>query len=143
MAATTDCIFCRIVAGAIPANTVLDTAHALAFMDIAPLAEGHTLLIPKRHRTTLADMSSDELSLISRELPRLGEAILSATGAHGYNVLQNNGEVAGQVVQHVHFHIIPRHADDGLGYRWNTKSYAEDRAQALQKSIRNALAKRG
>lgn len=139
MSVTQDCIFCKIAAGDIPATIVLDTAGSLAFLDIAPLAEGHTLLIPKRHYATLECMSPEELGVILHELPRLARAILSVTGAQGFNVLQNNGGAAGQVVEHVHFHIIPRVADDGLGYRWNAGSYAQGRAETLQKSILSAL----
>lgn len=139
MGAAPDCVFCKIVAGTIPAMTVLDTSHALAFLDIAPLADGHTLLIPKRHYETIGEMSPEELAPVLHDLPRLATAVLSATGAEGYNVLQNNGSVSGQAVPHVHFHIIPRVADDGLGYRWKPKSYATGRAETLHKSIQSAM----
>ena len=139
MAAKTDCVFCKIATGDIPAVIVLQTPGAVAFLDIAPLAEGHTLLIPKHHYTTIADMPPEDLAHVLHELPRLAQAVISATGAQGFNLLQNNGRAAGQVVEHVHFHIIPRVPADGLGYRWNAGSYARGRAEALQKTIQSAL----
>ncbi len=139
MSASADCVFCRIVAGEIPALTILDTDHAYAFLDIAPLAEGHTLLIPKEHVESLELMSGEAVARMLAELPRLAHAVAAATVADGYNILQNNGRVAGQAVNHVHFHIIPRRSGDGLGYRWNAGKYAEGRAEELQGEIRKAL----
>jgi len=133
------CVFCGIVNRTVPAAIVLDTQHAFAFLDVAPLAPGHTLLIPKNHVETLKDMGANECQHLVAELPKLAGAILAATGARAYNVLQNNGPDAGQVVGHVHFHIIPRTAGDGLGFRWNTTSYAEGQADVLQRDIRRLL----
>ena len=134
-----DCIFCKIVVGDIPAIKVLETPHALAFLDVAPLADGHTLLIPKRHYATLPQMPANELALVLQPLPALAESILSVVGAEAFNVLQNNGRAAGQAVDHVHFHIIPRVADDGLGYRWNAGAYPQERAEELGRKIKAAL----
>lgn len=139
MTTSSDCVFCKIVSGDIPALAILDTEHAYAFLDIAPLAEGHALLIPKDHIESLEQMPPEGLARLMRELPRLARAVASATAAEGYNVLQNNGRVAGQVVNHVHFHIIPRRSGDGLGYRWNAGVYPEGRAETLQARIREAL----
>ncbi len=135
-----DCVFCRIVAGAIPAARVFENDHVLAFLDIGPLAEGHLLVIPREHYTRLEQMPPDLLACLARCLPDLARAVLAVTGAPGYNLLQNNGRAAGQVVGHVHFHIIPRNEGDGLGYRWNASSYPPGRAGELQRRIRDALA---
>lgn len=140
MAANDDCIFCKIIAGRLPANVVLDTDDALAFLDIAPLADGHTLLIPKHHFSDLVEMSAESVQRLLGHLPKLAHAVQSATGAAGFNVLQANGAVAGQVVNHLHFHIIPRDADDGLGFRWNSKSYGEGAAESLRQRIQTGLA---
>ncbi len=133
------CPFCKIVAGEIPATVVFETASALAFLDIGPLASGHTLLIPKFHIERISDMSAEAAAELTGCLPRLARAIQSTSGADGLNVLLNSGRVAGQVVDHVHFHLIPRGPDDGLGYRWNTGAYSEGEAAALQKRIRKLL----
>ena len=130
-----DCVFCKIIAGDIPCHRVFENDHLLAFLDIAPLARGHTVVIPKAHAERLDQLDPEVVAEIGRRLGRIGRRVVSATAADGYNVLQNNGSVAGQVVPHVHFHIIPRRSDDGLGYRWNAKSAAQDELAALAARI--------
>src|SRR5437867_557134 len=102
------CIFCKIIAGEIPATKVLETPVAVGFLDISPVAPGHTLLITKDHFPTLADTPPEVVGGLAAELPRLARAVLAATGGSGINLVQNNGRAAGQVVDHVHFHLIPR-----------------------------------
>ncbi len=106
----TDCIFCRIVAGEIPSATVLETAGALAFLDIRPIARGHTLVIPRSHVDTLIGASDAVLGATIAAVRRVAAALL-ATGADGVNVLQSSFEAAGQEVFHLHFHVIPRWSD--------------------------------
>ena len=106
------CIFCKIIAGEIPSNKVYEDESVLAFLDIAPLSEGHTLLIPKEHVSRLHELSPATCCSLAAKLPALGHAVSKAVDAEGYNVLNNNGPAAGQLVEHVHFHIIPRRADD-------------------------------
>ncbi len=108
-----DCIFCKIVAGDIPAARVYEDGEVLAFLDINPLGRGHTLLIPKTHFARLEDCPADVLAAIVRRIPVLAAAILLSVGASAYNILCNNGRAAGQLVEHVHFHIIPRFPGDG------------------------------
>ena len=134
-----DCVFCKIVAGQIPSLGVVDTPHARAFLDIGPLAESHLLVIPKHHYARLDEMPEQEVSELAKLLPRLSRAVRTVSGADGYNILQNNGQVAGQVVQHVHFHIIPRVAGDELGYRWLPQEYSPGRAEQVQNQILQAL----
>ena len=134
-----DCIFCRIVAGAIPARKVLETGDCIAFLDVAPLAPGHTLLVPTTHYPSLDAMPADAAAAFMRHLPALGKAIVDATAAEGFNVLLNNGSAAGQVVMHVHSHIIPRRRGDGLGYRWEPGRLADAEADALRGRIEMAL----
>jgi len=131
-----DCIFCKIVAGQIPALKILENDRVLSFLDIGPLADGHTLVIPKKHYQHLDEMAEADVVAIARVLPKIASAVVAATGVDGYNILQNNGRVAGQLVEHVHFHIIPRVAEDGLGYRWNAKKYpAGKEKEVLQKIL--------
>lgn len=139
MTDTTDCVFCRIVSGEIPCARLLDDPLCMAFLDVAPIAEGHALLIPKVHYDRLPDVPPDTLAALVAHLPRIAQALLRVTGAHGFNVLQNNGEAAGQVVPHVHFHIIPRTPDDSLGFRWPAGSYPQGRADSLRREIAAAL----
>lgn len=111
-------LFDKILAGEIPSHKVYEDEHVLAFLDIGPLSEGHTLLIPKERKAHLHQLSDDSAAALGRALPRLCRAILRATGATDYNVLQNNGSAAHQVVMHVHFHIIPKFGNEGLGIIW-------------------------
>ncbi len=134
-----DCIFCKIVAGQIPSMSVLETKSVLAFMDIGPLAEAHLLVIPKRHYARLDEMPEQAVRDLTALLPRLASAVVEVTEAEGYNILQNNGQVAGQVVEHVHFHVIPRKQGDGLGYRWPSGSYEPGRADEIHGRLLLAL----
>lgn len=119
MSAPPETIFSKILRGEIPCHKVYEDADVLAFLDISPIARGHTLLIPKRAAETLDQLADDAAAALGRVMPRLARAILAATGATAYNVLQNNGSAAHQAVRHVHFHIIPKYADgSGLGIDW-------------------------
>lgn len=135
-----DCVFCRIAAGQIPALKIDESAEHLAFLDIGPLAPGHTLLVPKHHFADIRDIPADLLGRLTSHLPRLARAIFTATGATGLNILQNSGPSSGQAVFHFHIHLIPRNDDDKLGYRWNAGKYAADEAQKMQVKIASALA---
>lgn len=134
-----NCIFCKIVAKQIPASIVHETDAIIAFLDVNPLAPGHLLVIPREHHERIVDMPGEALGQLTAALPSLGRALLDVTGAAAFNVLQNNGTAAGQVVPHVHFHLIPRESDDGLGYRWNAGSYPPGRDGELAIAFRSAL----
>jgi histidine triad (HIT) family protein len=133
-------VFDKILAGEIPCHRVYEDEHVLAFLDIGPLAEGHTLVVPKERKSFLHELSEESAAALGRALPRLCRAVLRATGATAYNVLQNNGREAKQVVMHVHFHIIPRSGGDGLGMVWRPGSLAESTAAELLERMHRALA---
>ncbi|MHC5110118.1 MAG: HIT family protein [Planctomycetota bacterium] len=135
-----DCIFCKIVDGAIPSHTIYADEHVFSFLDIGPLAEGHLLIIPRAHHAAIVDLPPELSAAIGGVVPRLGRALLEATHADGFNVLVNNGSAAGQEVMHVHWHVIPRVTGDGLGYRWNPGSYSEGRAELMAEEVKKALA---
>ena len=109
-------LFERIAAGEIPAHIVHEDDACFAFLDINPVSRGHTLLVPREPAETLDQLSDDAAAALGRALPRLTRAVMTATGCAGLNVLQNNGEAAGQVVPHVHIHLIPKYPD-GTGLR--------------------------
>jgi histidine triad (HIT) family protein len=115
----------------------------LAFLDINPVSEGHLLVIPRDHYALITDMPAEMSAAVLAAVPVLGRALLSVTGVEGFNVLINQGPVAGQVVPHVHCHLIPRKAVDGLGYRWMAGKYPEGRADELAQALRKALAAAG
>ncbi len=108
-----DCVFCKIVAGKIPADKVYEDECFVAFLDIKPLHIGHTLLVPKAHHRNLFDMPETLLRDVGPILQKLATAILASTGADGINIGWNNESAAGQIVFHAHVHIMPRFTDDG------------------------------
>ena len=132
-------IFSKILSGEIPCHRVYEDAHVLAFLDIGPVSDGHLLVIPKEAKAHLHELSDDSAAAIGRVLPRLARAVMAATGATAYNILQNNGAAAHQAVMHVHFHIIPKLASAGLGVGWNAGKLAGARAQELVASMQAAM----
>ena len=134
-----NCIFCKIASGQVPSARLLEDEVAFAFLDIGPLAEGHALLVPKDHYVTIDQMPPAAAADLLRHLPALAGAVKAAVGAEGVNILQNNGLVAHQVVQHVHFHIIPRRAGDEFHFNWPAGRYATGRTEELAEKIRQAL----
>lgn len=136
-----NCVFCKIVAVEIPAQVVYENEFMLAFLDTGPLADGHLLVIPREHLALLTDLSPAQVGRLVGILPMLGRALLDVTGAEGFNVLLNQGPSAGQVVPHLHFHLIPRRSADGLGYRWKAGTYAKGRAGELAAAYQQALSR--
>jgi len=131
-----DTIFTRIIAGELPCHRVYEDDKVLAFLDIGPLSSGHTLVIPKEPAETLDQLSDDAAAALGRVLPRLSRAVLRATGAQDFNVLQNNGAAAHQAVGHVHFHIIPKFSDGaGLGIDWPAGSLSPEDGERLAQAI--------
>ena len=135
-----DTVFSRIIAGEIPCHRIYEDEHVLAFLDVNPLSEGHTLVIPKEPAETLDKLSADAAAALGRVLPNLCRAVISATGANAYNVLQNNGPLAHQAVFHVHFHIIPKYDDGlGLGINWKPGNLDQSEGQRLAERIQEQL----
>lgn len=139
MTSDPSCIFCKIVAGEIPCYKLAENDAALAFLDIGPLSQGHCLIIPRNHHATLDAMPDALIAECAVMVARLSRAIKAATATDGWNVLQNNGRVSGQEVDHVHFHIIPRRDGDGLGYRWQPGQLGADEATPLLAAIQSKL----
>ncbi len=133
-------IFSKILRGELPCHRVYEDDQVLAFLDIFPLSRGHTLVIPKEPAVTLDQLSDDAAAALGRVLPRIARAVLAASGATAYNLLQNNGALAHQAVFHVHVHIIPRFDDGaGLGLDWRPGKLGDDGA-VLAAAIAAALA---
>jgi len=134
-----DCIFCKIASGEIPAATVWEDDRTVAFLDINPLAEGHLLVAPKAHAERLTDLDPDAAAALFRRAPVLAAAVVAAVGAEGFNILQNNGSCAGQAVEHVHVHIIPRRPGDGLGYRWPAQPADPEALNRLREAVQRTM----
>ncbi len=133
-------LFTRIIKGEIPSFKVFEDDRVYAFLDIGPLSRGHILVVPKEEAVTLDALSDESAAAIGRALPRLCRAVMKATGAAAFNVLQNNGEIANQVVQHVHFHIIPKFEDgSGLEIKWRAGKLAPEDGKKLLHAITDAM----
>lgn len=113
-----DCIFCKIVAGEIPAFVVEQDEQTLTFMDIAPATRGHALVIPKRHATDLWEIDADQLAAVTAAAQRQALRVRDRLGADGVNLLNSCGAAAWQTVFHFHIHVIPRYAGDPLRLPW-------------------------
>ncbi|KAK9896583.1 hit family protein 1 [Cystobasidium minutum MCA 4210] len=138
MAAHSDssCIFCKIIKGDIPSFKLVDTDKTFAFLDIGPLAKGHALVIPKYHGEKLTDIPDDHLS----EVLKYCKAIAKASEFKEYNILQNNGALAHQVVPHVHFHVIPKNTEeDGLQIGWPTQKANMDELKKYHEELKGKL----
>jgi len=133
------CIFCRMVSGEIPVAKVYEDEVVLAFLDIGPVSDGHTLLIPKEHFAKLEDCPAELIGKVASRLGKISAGVVKATGADGYNMLCNNGRAAGQLVEHLHFHIVPRKTGDGVFDRWPSFKYPQGRIEKLAEQIQQLL----
>ena len=133
------CIFCRLVAGDIPSARVFEDELTLAFMDLGQVNPGHVLVASKRHAATLFELTADEAAALMRTAQRIALAVRAVFDPDGVMLLQANGAVAGQTVGHMHLHVVPRHAGDGIDFSWPRKepgpAALEDYAQRLRAAL--------
>lgn len=133
------CIFCRLIAGEIPASRVHEDALTLAFMDIGQVNPGHVLVAAKRHAATLFDLTPDEAAAVMRTAQRVALAVREAFDPPGLTLLQANGREGDQTVFHFHMHVVPRHGNDGIALSWPRKNppaaVLEDYAERLRRVI--------
>lgn len=133
------CLFCKMVAGQIPVAKIYEDDVVLSFLDIGPISDGHTLVIPKQHFEKLHDCPSELLGRVCSRLGRIAAAVVAAMNSEGYNVLCNNGRAAGQLLEHLHFHIIPRNTGDAVFNRWPAYKYKEGKIEQIALKIRENL----
>lgn len=133
-----DCIFCKIVKGEIPSYKVYEDDETLAFLDIAPVNPGHTLVIPKDHFENLYTLPDEALTRLMLTAKKVALGVKKGIGADGINIAMNNGKAGGQVIFHAHLHVIPRIEGDGLKL-WPQKSYKEGEAESVTKKIKEAF----
>lgn len=134
----TDCIFCKIVRGELPSYKVYEDEHTFAFLDIHPVHPGHVLVIPKAHVSNIFEITADQWTHVQETVRKVALAVEKSMQADGVNLLMNNREHAGQVVDHAHVHLIPRFKGDGLN-RWPAKKYNGSEAEATLEKIRASL----
>lgn len=133
-----DCLFCKIIAGAIPAHTVYEDEHTVAFLDINPVNHGHTLVVPKTHSRNVFDIAPNDWRAVAETVRVLSTSVKEGVGADGINIEMNNERPAGQLVFHTHVHIVPRRADDGLRH-WPGTPYGDGEAEDVAARIRRAI----
>jgi histidine triad (HIT) family protein len=140
MEMTMDCIFCKIVAGEIPAVKVLDEEQVLGFMDINPASRGHMLVIPKKHAENIFEISEADLSAVMGAVKRCAGALKQVVEAEGITVLQLNGKASDQLVPHIHVHIMPRWENDGMSVsRWEMGKGDVEELQQIARKIQEYL----
>ncbi len=109
-----NCVFCKIIKGDIPCYKIYEDDKVLSFLDIKPVHPGHALVIPKTHVATLEEINSEDLSALILIVKQVGQTLKEKLNIAGYNLILNNNPVAGQEIPHLHFHLVPRHLEDGL-----------------------------
>lgn len=134
-----DCIFCKIAAGEIPSATVYEDDDFRAILDLGPAAKGHTLVIPKSHSDNLLSVDPDTAAKALKVISKTANAIKEALGCDGINVVQNNGEAAGQTVMHLHFHIIPRYKNDSVNIGWQPMKPSNEELAATAALIKEKM----
>ena len=139
MAADPDCIFCKIVAGEVPCFKLFEDAETLAFMDINPVHEGHSLVIPKAHYPTVFDIMPEAFAAAARTAIKVARAVSAAVEPDGLNLIQANGPGAGQSVGHFHLHVLPRRLNDRVAINWEPKPGDHAHIAAIAERIRGFL----
>ena len=134
-----DCVFCRIVAGQIPATRVYEDEHALAFMDIGQVNPGHVLIALKKHAANLFELDETQAAAIARASARIARVLNQVFRPDGLSVYQANGKAAGQTVFHYHVHLVPRHEGDGMELVWPVKNPPREKLEECAAAIRTAL----
>ena len=134
-----DCIFCKIAKGDIPSATIYETGDFKCILDVAPANRGHALIITKDHYDNIFQLDAETAAKIFSFATVAAKAIKEETGCEGMNVLQNNGAVAGQTVNHFHLHLVPRNTNDGVNMSWAPKETEPSEQQALAKAIKSKI----
>jgi len=128
------CIFCKIIAGEIPCSKIYEDENSLAFLDIKPVNPGHTLVITKKHYQDIEEIPAEELAALITSVKRVGELIKSKLKVEAYNILENNGPSAGQIIPHLHFHVVPRYPDDGLSL-WPSRNFEKEDFERIKNKL--------
>ena len=135
MAADPDCLFCKIVAGEIPATRVAEDDRTITFMDINPATRGHVLVIPREHAKDLLEIESDDLAAVAKATQRVAVTMPERLGADGVNLLNSCGRAAWQTVFHFHVHVIPRYDADPLRLPWTPEPGDRDQIAAAARDL--------
>lgn len=133
-----DCIFCKIINGEMGCEKIYEDDKFIAFLDIHPVTPGHTLVVPKNHSYNILDTGEDVLCELGKVLKKISQAVCRGMGTDSFNLNQNNGQLSGQVVPHLHWHIVPRYPDDGLRL-WPGNPYPAGEERIVAEKIKAAF----
>ncbi|MES2223377.1 MAG: HIT family protein [Patescibacteria group bacterium] len=133
-----NCIFCKIVKGAIPSFKVYEDENSLAFLDIHPKNQGQTLVIPKEHTENIYGLTDETMARLSLVVKKIAVAVKNGLNSDGVNLLMNNEEAAGQIIFHTHIHVVPRFRNDNFDHGPHIE-YKTDEAETVAKKIKNSL----
>lgn len=134
-----DCLFCQIVAGEVPSEKVYEDDRVLAFLDLYPLNRGHSLVVPKQHYESILEVPAPLFEALAKATQRVARALRRAYDLGGLNLLLNDGAYSGQLIPHVHFHVIPRTAGDGIHVPAGRKKYPHGEMTKVREEIVRAL----
>ena len=134
-----DCIFCKIAAGEIPSATLYEDEDFRVILDLGPAARGHALILPKAHYADLCEIPEELAAKAMILAKKIVSAGRKALRCDGYNIVQNNGEAAGQTVFHFHIHVIPRYTGDNAGVTWSPGTLTEEDRQEITACMPEAL----
>jgi histidine triad (HIT) family protein len=133
-----DCVFCKIIAGKIPAHKVYENDKIFAFLDVSPVNQGHVLVVPRAHHADLLETPDDVLSDMITRTKKIATAVMNAVKADGFNLGCNTKKAAGQAVFHTHFHVIPRFDNDGLKH-WPHKKLTDEEMAKIRDAVKAQL----
>lgn len=134
-----DCIFCKIAGGEIPAATLYEDDDFRVILDLGPASRGHALILPKQHYANLYEMPDELLGKAMSLAKKMGEAMKKALKCDGLNLVQNNGTAAGQTVFHFHMHLIPRYDNDKVGLGWKPGTLADEDRDEIVRLVSSQL----
>lgn len=130
-----NCIFCKIANGEIPSRTLYEDDRFRVILDLGPATKGHALILPKNHYADLFALPEDEAAEAAKLAKKMGAKLVEKLHADGLNVVQNNGESAGQTVKHFHIHLIPRYENDGQHILWNPGKMSDEELDSVAETV--------
>lgn len=130
-----DCIFCKIANGEIPSKTIYEDEEFRVILDLGPATKGHALILPKDHYANLYELPDETAAKVMQLAKKMATQMTEKLGCDGFNLVQNNGETAGQTVFHFHLHLIPRYADDGQKIGWKPGSPTQEQLEEIKNRI--------
>lgn len=134
-----ECIFCKIANGEIPSSTIYEDNEFRVILDVSPATKGHALILPKKHMADIFEMDQDTAGKAFQLASKISKAMKKALNCDGLNVVQNNGELAGQTVFHFHMHLIPRYSGDGQNINWVPKTSEDEERAHIAQQIQDAI----